>query len=304
VVDAIYRQVLERGADRGSAGYVERLSSGSTTVRELVREIAKSPEHIQRFLSSSNREEGASYLYRHLLGRQPDLEGQRAHAQGLAAKGPSAVIDAFVNSAEYDQKFHDDIVPGTQVRFCGFGEDEGGPVSSNYNRGQMRFRGMDRNDDGIITRSEWRGNRESFIANDWNGDGVLSGEEVRVGGRRDADVDSVSANQWTEANFSNLDRNRDGRVTQNEWPYDIAAFRAADTNRNGALTMWEFTRAGADTGYSSARATERERFNNMDTNRDGRLTFDEWNASGRAFDLLDTDQDGEITRAEFFGTYR
>ena len=48
VVDEIYRHVLERAPDAASAASVDRLNSG-TTVREVVRGIAKSPEHIQRF---------------------------------------------------------------------------------------------------------------------------------------------------------------------------------------------------------------------------------------------------------------
>jgi Ca2+-binding EF-hand superfamily protein len=42
-----------------------------------------------------------------------------------------------------------------------------------------RFRGMDRNADGMITRSEWRGNDTSFRQHDRNNDGVLSGSEMR-----------------------------------------------------------------------------------------------------------------------------
>ena len=48
----------------------------------------------------------------------------------------------------------------------------------------MRFQGMDRNNDGRITRQEWNGSDQSFKVHDWNGDGVLSGDEVRPGGRR------------------------------------------------------------------------------------------------------------------------
>ena len=52
-------------------------------------------------------------------------------------------------------------------------------------RGQAtRFQGMDRNNDGRITRQEWNGSDQSFKVHDWNGDGVLSGDEVRPGGRR------------------------------------------------------------------------------------------------------------------------
>src|SRR6202007_2435978 len=39
----------------------------------------------------------------------------------------------------------------------------------------MRFQGMDRNNDGKITRAEWNGSDRSFQVHDWNGDGVLSG---------------------------------------------------------------------------------------------------------------------------------
>jgi Ca2+-binding EF-hand superfamily protein len=43
----------------------------------------------------------------------------------------------------------------------------------------MRFRGMDRNGDGVITRDEWRGNDQSFRQHDRNGDGIISGDELR-----------------------------------------------------------------------------------------------------------------------------
>ena len=46
---------------------------------------------------------------------------------------------------------------------------------------RTRFEGMDRNNDGRITREEWRGSDRSFENHDWNGDGVLSGDEVRPG---------------------------------------------------------------------------------------------------------------------------
>ena len=44
-----------------------------------------------------------------------------------------------------------------------------------------RFRAMDRDGDGVITRAEWRGSDRSFDVHDWNRDGVLSGDEMRPG---------------------------------------------------------------------------------------------------------------------------
>src|SRR5687768_4945735 len=89
---------------------------------------------------------------------------------------------------------------------------------------QVRFRVMDRNNDGIITRDEWRGSEQSFRVHDWNRDGMLSGDEVRVGGRRtdpldERDFDPTSPDEfidWTETGFTRLDRNRDGRIARNE----------------------------------------------------------------------------------------
>jgi len=49
-----------------------------------------------------------------------------------------------------------------------------------------RFRGLDLDRNGMITRDEWRGNDVSFRAHDWNHDGVLSGNEVRAGAARPA----------------------------------------------------------------------------------------------------------------------
>src|SRR6186997_2169536 len=48
VVNEIYRHILERGADPGSNAWVQQLERGGT-VREVVRAIALSDEHAQRF---------------------------------------------------------------------------------------------------------------------------------------------------------------------------------------------------------------------------------------------------------------
>lgn len=96
-------------------------------------------------------------------------------------------------------------------------------------RDDMRFRGLDRNHDGRITRDEWRGDDRSFANQDWNGDGVLSGDEVRAGAQR-------------TARFADLDRNNDGVIARNEWNGDPAAFNRLDTNRDGKLSRDEFFR--------------------------------------------------------------
>ena len=102
VVDAIYRQVLERNANGEGSTAVSQLNSGSTTVRELVRNIAKSNEHRQRFTPGAPAS-AVTYAYRHLLGREPDAGGLQAHTQVLESEDINAVIDNMIDSAEYQQ---------------------------------------------------------------------------------------------------------------------------------------------------------------------------------------------------------
>lgn len=115
-------------------------------------------------------------------------------------------------------------------------------------QGQMRFQGMDRNKDGIITRNEWRGNDQSFSNEDWNGDGVLSGDEVRSGERR---VGDLLSSERSAARFRDLDRNNNGVIARNEWDEDRQAFDGLDANRNGVLSRDEFFALAANDNSST-----------------------------------------------------
>jgi Ca2+-binding EF-hand superfamily protein len=163
-----------------------------------------------------------------------------------------------------------------------------------------RFEGMDRNNDGIITRAEWRGSAQSFRVHDWNNDGMLSGDEVRPGARRpwDQDPDFASnrnvLDDWTERRFLQLDANRDGRIARREWVYSGEAFLRADRNRDGALTREEFL----DTTIDDDREDE---FDYLDLNGNNRIELDEWHASRQTFQFLDRNGDGVLTRVEAAG---
>jgi len=91
VVDELYRHMLERSADAGAQGWADRLNSG-TTVREIVRQIAQSPEHMQRFFNASEgataNQNAVGTLYRHILGRQPDAGGLQTMTDLANRQGP------------------------------------------------------------------------------------------------------------------------------------------------------------------------------------------------------------------------
>lgn len=167
---------------------------------------------------------------------------------------------------------------------------------------RIRFEAMDSNNDGVITRAEWRGSARSFDVHDWNGDGELSGDEVRIGAQRRtnleyADHDPNRAEQflsWTEAGFNSLDHNRDRRITVNEWHYDIQSFRRVDRNRDDALSRTEFLGGDMDDDRGDS-------FENLDVNNNNRIERAEWHGSLDAFNWLDRNNDGVLSRMEVVG---
>jgi Ca2+-binding EF-hand superfamily protein len=167
---------------------------------------------------------------------------------------------------------------------------------------RMRFQGMDRNNDGVITRDEWQGSQRSFDVHDWNNDGRLSGNEVVTGAQRDTPWEEADHSPnwrersltWTRSAFTNLDHNRDNRLTPNEWHYALETFRRVDSNRDNAINLNEFLGQGVDDERGVA-------FDDMDYNNDGSVTRAEWYGGVNEFNRLDRNRDGRLTRYEVVG---
>ncbi len=167
---------------------------------------------------------------------------------------------------------------------------------------QMRFSGMDTNGDRMIQRDEWQGSRRAFANQDWDGNGVLSGEEVRVGAQRntnweEADHEPSRAESnlsWSASAFTNLDHNRDGRLTTNEWHYDLETFNRVDRNRDKSINRAEFLGTNQDDGRDI-------NFDDLDANNNGRVERSEWYYSAATFTSLDRNRDGVLSRFEVVG---
>ena len=127
VIEQVYRQVLERSADPGASVWVDRLSS-RTTVREIVRGIAKSQEHLQRF-GSQSRDNMVVDVYRHLLNRGPDPEGMKNAGIFVAMRGSASLVDQLVDSPKHRERFGDWTVPGSSLRYCA-ASDQGSQQAS------------------------------------------------------------------------------------------------------------------------------------------------------------------------------
>ncbi|MGE3403978.1 MAG: EF-hand domain-containing protein [Vicinamibacterales bacterium] len=117
----------------------------------------------------------------------------------------------------------------------------------------MRYSEMDVNGDGVVTRREWTGTRREFNAADWNRDGILSGEEVRI----DADQPvGTSGALDRRSEFFNFDRNDDGVVNRTEWRGLRSTFDQLDANNDGVITQREF--AANEVGRTARRPAARQ----------------------------------------------
>ena len=158
-------------------------------------------------------------------------------------------------------------------------KDKGQADARDHGRGHAdprewnpRFRGLDKNNNHVVSRSEWDGDDRSFANHDWNRDGVISGNELVAGATR------------PDADRRDADR-RDGDR------------READ-------------RRDADRRDTDRRDTARDRdrknhepdevlFARMDTNRDNSLSRAEWTGTASDFDRLDFNKDGVLSPYEF-----
>jgi Ca2+-binding EF-hand superfamily protein len=169
---------------------------------------------------------------------------------------------------------------------------------------EMRFRGMDANNDGQIQRTEWRGSAQSFRVHDWNNDGILSGAEIRTAARREAaeapdyQPNDYGYNDWSARGFTALDDNRDGRISRQEWHYDNETFYRVDRDRNNFISRAEFLNNAATQGFDDDRG---DRFDDLDVNGNNRVERGEWHGSVSAFEWLDRNNDGVLARAEMVG---
>ena len=115
IIRAVYQQVLGHQYVMAS----ERLNGAESlfrnsylSVRELVRTVAKSGLYREKFFANCNPYHFIELNFKHLLGRAPQNRDEMLHHFTiLQEQGYDAEIDSYLDSAEYQQRFGEEVVP-------------------------------------------------------------------------------------------------------------------------------------------------------------------------------------------------
>ncbi len=107
-------------------------------------------------------------------------------------------------------------------------QGQSGPRQRGGLNGEKRVKRMDANNDGAISREEWKGKPQAFDAIDKNNDGSLSREEL-----------SATVQRQVAGRLNQMDANNDGRISRDEWKGPEKRFNRLDANSDGVITKEE-----------------------------------------------------------------
>jgi phycoerythrin-associated linker protein len=115
LIKAIYRQVLGNAYVMESERLIvpeSQLQAREISVREFVRQVAKSELYRSRFFDNCYRYRSIELNFKHLLGRAPnDFEEMRSHSTILDGGGHDAEVDSYLDSDEYQNCYGETVVP-------------------------------------------------------------------------------------------------------------------------------------------------------------------------------------------------
>ncbi len=115
LIRAVYQQVLGNQyimASERLEGPESLFRRGYLSVREFVRQVAKSGLYRAKFFENCNAYRFIELNFKHLLGRAPQNKAEMLeHFTILQEQGFDAEIDSYIDSAEYQERFGEEMVP-------------------------------------------------------------------------------------------------------------------------------------------------------------------------------------------------
>ena len=100
---------------------------------------------------------------------------------------------------------------------------------------EQRWKKLDQDNDGRISRSEWQRNEQAFDRMDADKDGFVTKEELRSAAR---EFRGKQRNGLQE-----MDADADGNISRSEWKGKEEIFNRLDANNDGVLTRDELREA-------------------------------------------------------------
>lgn len=133
VIRAVYKHVLGNPHVMDSERLVtaeSQLCDRSISVREFVRAVAKSDFYRSRYFESCAPYRFVELNFLHFLGRAPqDQREMSEHIVRCVAEGYDAEIDSYIDSAEYQDAFGENVAPYSRGK-----NSESNPKQVGYNR--------------------------------------------------------------------------------------------------------------------------------------------------------------------------
>lgn len=116
---------------------------------------------------------------------------------------------------------------------------------------EERWKKLDQDNDGRISRSEWQRNEQAFDRLDADKDGFVTKEELRSAARE--------FRGKRRGRLQEMDADADGNISRSEWKGKEEIFNRWDANNDGMLTRDELREARRQRGPGSHRPDQSEK---------------------------------------------
>ncbi len=158
----------------------------------------------------------------------------------------------------------------------------------------------DTNEDGQLTKEEFKGPDEMFERLDADGDGVITKAEIEVVRAQRGQRGGDPAQRWQQM-LERVDANNDGQISKEEFQGEDEVFDRLDGNADGTLVQEEFVAATARRGQRRGDPAQQwqQMLERVDANNDGQVSKEEFQGPDEMFDRMDANGDGVLTQEEF-----